>query len=261
MTPGDLPASAARFSGRVEAYARHRPGYPAGLLPLLTDELGLEPGWTVADLGSGTGLSTRPFLDHGCRVVGVEPNPEMRGAAEALLGDVPGFRSVDGTAEATGLPDGSVDLAVAAQAFHWFDPAAARRECGRILRGARPAAIVWNSRLADADDFARGYEDLLNRFGTDYPVQRSLRVQPADLGAFFGSGFREHRLPNEQVFDLEGLRGRLLSSSYAPGPGHPDHEPMLRELERLFEEHEAGGTVRFAYETQVFTGHVPPPPT
>ncbi len=250
--------STERFSDRVADYARYRPSYPEGLVPAIREAVGLTPAWVVADLGSGTGLSSRPFLEHGNPVVGVEPNEGMRGAAEASLAGFPAFRSVGGTAESTGLGDGSVDLVVAGQAFHWFDPAAAREESARILRDPGWAALFWNMRLSDADAFARGYESLLERHGTDYGRVRSRWADRPAIEAFFGGRPEERRMPNEQVFDFEGLRGRLLSSSYAPAPGHPSHEPMMEELRRLFDEHAVDGTVRFAYETELFLGRLSP---
>lgn len=218
--------------------------------------MGLTPQWVVADLGSGTGLSSKPFLDHGNAVMAVEPNPEMRGAAERLFGGHARFTSVSGTAEATGLADASTDLAVAGQAFHWFDEAATRDECRRVLREPRWAAVMWNVRETEADDFARGYEALLRRWGTDYTRYRARRIDPQEMGRFFGSVPTERRMPNEQVFDLEGLRGRHLSASYVPLPGHVDYEPMMQELSRLYELHAEGGLVRFGYNAQLFVGQI-----
>lgn len=243
-----------RFSDRVADYVRARPGYPPGLLPALAELTGLDPEWVVADFGSGTGLSARPFVEHGNTVFAVEPNEEMRRAAERLLGAHAGFESVAGSAESTGLPDDSVDLVIAAQAFHWFDPVATREECRRILREPRWAAVVWNVRRTDADDFARAYETLLERWGTDYLAYRARRIEPEELMAFFRRPPEERHLSNEQVFDFDGLRARLLSSSYVPSPSHPDHAPMMLELDRIFDEHADTGRVRFEYDTQLFAG-------
>src|SRR4030095_11536525 len=110
-----------RFSTRVADYVLYRPRYPAGLIGLLEREIGLTPSWSIADVGSGTGISSEPFLKLGNLVFGVEPNDEMRQAAESLLKGFPNFRSVKGTAEATRLPGNSIDAVVAGQAFHWFD--------------------------------------------------------------------------------------------------------------------------------------------
>ncbi len=243
-----------RFSGRVADYVRWRPGYPDELVDVVAEHTGLRAGWTVADLGAGTGLSSKPFLERGCAVVAVEPNDEMRAAADADLADHPLFRSVPGSAESTGIADASVHLVLAAQAFHWFERSAVRSECLRILREPRWGAVVWNVRRTDADDFAREYEALLERWGTDYARYRARRIDPVEMTAFFGAVPVERIMPNAQVFDFEGLRGRLLSSSYVPATGHPDHEPMLFALAELFARRAEGGVVHFHYDTQLFLG-------
>ena len=253
---GHKADSKLRFSDRVADYALHRPSYPPQLVDALSDLTGLTSNWVVADLGSGTGLSSEPFLERGNAVLGVEPNADMRRAGEDLLNEFPLFESVDGCAEATGLADGSVDLVIAGQAFHWFDQIATRQECIRVLREPRWAALAWNVRLTDTSPFDVGYESLLVRYGTDYSEYRSKQIDPDDLRAFFGAIPEEHRMSNEQVFDFDGLRGRHLSSSYVPAAGHPSHEPMMRELRHLFDEHEEHGRVRFEYDTQLFVSQL-----
>jgi SAM-dependent methyltransferase len=223
-------------------------------VPLLAELVGLAPDWAVADLGSGTGISCVPFLDHGNTVYGIEPNDEMRAAAEALLSERRDFHSVAESAEATGLPEASVDLVLSAQAFHWFDRDAARAECLRILCPPGWAALVWNVRRSDTDAFAAGYERLLECFGTDYATYRSERIDADSLKDFFGTPPVQRDLTYHQVLDFEGVRGRLLSSSYAPNVGHPDHEPMLAELRRLFDAHAEDGRIRVDYATQLFVG-------
>ncbi len=246
-----------RFSDRVENYVRYRPHYPDGVLDVLRTETGLTPTAVVADVGSGTGISAKLFLRNGNLVLGVEPNREMREAAERLLSDYPHYTSVAGTAEATTLPDRSVDYAVAAQAFHWFDHDRARHEFARILHPGGWAVLMWNTRRTDSTPFLRAYESLLLRYGTDYGKVRHENVGPDVLGRFFApAGYERRVLPNEQLFDLTGLTGRLLSSSYAPAAGHPDHEPMLRDLRRLFDEFQQDGRVRFEYDTELYFGHV-----
>lgn len=239
--------STTRFTSRVEDYVRFRPNYPEESFALLQRECGLGPGKVVADVGSGTGISARRLLATGASVVGVEPNAAMRTAAE-------GFPSVDGTSEATGLPDASVDLVTAFQAFHWFDRVAARREFERILREPKWVALVWNDRLETGTAFLEGYEALLREFAGDYLAVRHNAISADDLDAWFGGGMRVAWFPNAQRFDLAGARGRLLSSSYAPPQGDPRHEPMVAELRRLFDETQEGGTVEFRYETQVYYG-------
>lgn len=253
--------STERFSDRVDNYVRYRPGYPAGVLDVLREETGLTPAAVIADVGSGTGISADLFLRNGNVVFGIEPNPEMRHAAESLLAQAPQtfarFRSVDGTAEATTLPARSVDYVVAGQAFHWFDAQRARAEFARILKPAGWVVLMWNSRRQDSTPFLRAYEWLLERFGTDYRQVRHTNIDPEALRPMFAGGeFTRRVLYNEQRFDLAGVRGRLLSSSYTPTPGDPRYEPMLRELERIFAASAEGGEIRFEYDTELFIGHV-----
>ncbi len=247
-----------RFSGRVADYVRWRPGYPPGLVPLLRERTGLQPGWVVADVGAGTGLSAEPFLAHGNRVVAVEPNAEMRAAAVAWLGPRPGFHAVAGSAEATGLAEASVDLVVAGQAFHWFEPVRARDELARILRPPRWTALFWNTRHTGGTPFLDAYESLLLRHGTDYQEVRHDRDRSGALEAFFSAGYERHVLPNEQALDLEGLQGRLLSSSYTPPAGNPRRGPLLEEAAAIFAEHACADRVRLQYDTEVYLGRLPP---
>lgn len=246
-----------RFTDRVAHYVRHRPGYPDELVALLEHEIGLAPGQAIADIGSGTGISTDLFLRHGYAVFAVEPNAAMREAAEAQLAGTPGFHSVDGTAEATTLPDGSIDAVIAGQAFHWFDPPRAAAEFRRILKPGGWVVLFWNERRVDSTPFLAAYEALLVHFGTDYLQVRNSHAHGPTLAQFFTNGYEVRHLATEQVLDLEGLQGRLLSSSYVPAEGQPDYLPMLAELERIFGAYEEGGRVRMGYDTEVFFGRLP----
>lgn len=246
-----------RFTSRVRDYVRARPGYPDAVLDVLREDVGLAPGDVVADLGAGTGLSAEPFLRAGHTVLGVEPNDAMRAAANAELGSRPGWRGVVGSAEATGLDPASVDGVVAAQAFHWFDVEAARLEALRILRPGGWAALLWNTRLTDGTPFLRAYESLLLEFGTDYAQVRHDRRSAAGIRTFFGGPRRTRVLANAQRLDLEGLRARLLSSSYTPAEGDPRRGPMLRRLDQIFHEHARGGTVEIRYDLDVHSGRPP----
>jgi SAM-dependent methyltransferase len=246
-----------RFSSRVDDYVKYRPSYPSDLIALLEREAGLRKGSRVADLGSGTGILTTLLLDAGAEVFAVEPNAPMREAAERALGDRAAFHSVAASAEATTLPDASVDLVTAAQAFHWFDPIAARREMARIVRPGGAIAIVWNARKLGGTPFLDAYEALLQRFGTDYGKVRHDNVGDAGVRAFAApSEPSRFLLPNAQVLDFDGLRGRLLSSSFTPEPGHPGHAPMLAELARVFEQHAEDGAVTIVYDTTVYIVHL-----
>ena len=246
-----------RFSTRVADYVRYRPGYPPAVLRLLEEECGLDPASVVADVGSGTGLLSELFLKNGNRVYGVEPNREMREAGERLLASYANFVSIDGRAEATTLHDASVDFVTAGQAFHWFDPASARREFKRVLRDGGWVVLVWNDRRTAGTPFLEDYERLLVEFGTDYKEVSVKYAEESMIAALYGpSEMRTKSFDNEQVFDFDGLRGRLTSASYTPQPGHPDFDPLMRDLESIFRRHERGGRVVVAYDTKVFYGRL-----
>ncbi len=241
-----------RFSSRVDNYARHRPGYPQEVIELLERECNLGQRSVVADVASGTGIFTRLLLQTGCKVFGVEPNPEMRNAGELFLSQFPNLTSVNGTAEATTLPSHSIDIVTAAQAAHWFDKSKARLEFDRILKPGGWIVLVWNERRKDSTDFLREYENLVLKYGTDYQEIRHERTTDSIETFFAPSPFARKQFEYIQTFDYAGLEGRLLSSSYTPQEGHKNYQSMLRELRCIFEAYQKNGTVSFDYDTQVF---------
>lgn len=253
-----MPASNAtsRFSDRVENYVRYRPGYPPEVLVALKTECGLLPTHVIADIASGTGIWTRVLLENGNPVFGVEPNADMRKAGERLLAPFPKFVSVAGKAEETTLADASADFVMAAQAAHWFDRERARREFARILRPGGWLFLLWNERVTDTTAFLRDYEQLLLTYGTDYEQVRHERTTEAVNEFFDPMPFQQRVFAMRQEFDYVGLEGRLLSSSYAPGPGHPKHAPMLADLRRIFDQHSRAGRVAFDYNTRVYFGRL-----
>lgn len=246
-----------RFSNRVEDYIRYRPGYPTAIVGVLREVCSLKPEAVVADVGSGTGFLAQMFLENGNLVYGVEPNAAMREAGEQLLEKYPHFCSVAGSAEATTLPAASMDFVIVGQAFHWFEPAATRAEFRRVLKPKGWVVIFWNERLTDLTPFQHEYELLVHRFGTDYEKVSATYPRGSQMASFFSPGaFEERVFPYQQEFDFEGLRGRLLSSSYAPPLGHPNHQPMLVELMRLFSAHQKDSRVRFDYSTHMYYGQL-----
>jgi len=253
-----MPASNAtsRFSDRVENYVLYRPGYPPEALEALRHECGLAGEHIVADIASGTGIWTRMLLENGNPVFGVEPNAEMREAGQRLLTAFPKFTSVAGTAESTTLEDQSVDFVTAAQAAHWFDRKRSRREFVRILKPGGWLVLLWNERLTDTTPFLRDYEQLLLTYGTDYNEVRHERTTDAVSEFFDPLPYQERTFAMRQEFDYAGIEGRLLSSSYAPGPGHPQYPPMLHELRRVFEAHALSGRATFEYKTRLYFGRL-----
>lgn len=243
-----------RFTSRVENYVRYRPTYPPDVVEILRRKCDLAPGVSVADVGSGTGIFSGLLLQTGATVYAVEPNPAMRKAAEASLGGLPGFVSVEGRSEQTGLADGSIALVTSAQAAHWFRRDPTRAEWQRILVPGGWVGLVWNTRQK-TDPFGADYEAVIKEHSLEReqgPYRR--RGEPAIRKFFEGGEVQHFDFPNQQPLNLEGLIGRSLSSSYAPEEGHPMHEPLLDGLKRIFDWHQKNGLVWFRYKTELWLG-------
>lgn len=248
-----------RFSNRAGDYRRHRPGYPAAVAGLMRDACGLREGAEIADIGAGTGIFTRVLLEAGFEVTAVEPNDAMRSAAEEELREFPRFHSVAAPAERTGLAGAAFDAIAVAQAFHWFDREAARREFARLLRPGGWVFIVWNRRAKESTAFARDYEGLLKSLGEVYEAaaRRERSAGAGSSGGFFPEGaVRVARFDNPHALNWPGLRGRFLSSSYVPAAGDPRHGDYVRRLEEIFRRHAVDGRVVFEQATEVYYGRL-----
>jgi SAM-dependent methyltransferase len=246
-----------RFSSRVDDYIKTRPHYPVEVLDLLALKCELTPESVIADIGSGTGILTKLFLENGNPVIGVEPNKEMREAGEEYLQEYARFNSVDGVSEATRLPAKAIDIIVAGQAFHWFDQAKARVEFIRILKDGGWVVLLWNDRRVDSTPFLVAYEALLQEFGTDYNEINHKNVQDKTVfKTFFGTPPSEAVFDNIQRFDFAGLMGRISSSSYMPGREDPRHPAMALRAKEIFDQHQVGGRVAFEYDTRVYYGQM-----
>jgi SAM-dependent methyltransferase len=181
----------------------------------------------------------------------------MQGAAHQELGGNKNFIPVKGSAEATTLTDNSIDLIVCAQAFHWFNNERTKAEFKRILKNDGHAALIWNNRVADADDFSMAYENILKRDSIDYNKVNHRNISDIDFKAFFKDGkYKTAKFPNVQVFDVAGLLGRAFSSSYVPVEGTEDGEKFRGMLKDIFAKYNQNGKVSFHYQTEIYLGKV-----
>ena len=249
--------STERFSKTVEHYVKYRPHYPDEIIDLLTTACNLSSHELIADIGSGTGILTKLWLENNYHVMGVEPNKAMRSAGEQFLKDYKNFTSIDGTAENTGLADHSIDLITVAQAFHWFDPVKVKQEFLRILKPKAWCVLLWNFRNSLASSMMYAYEELLLKHGTDYKQVAAENVEDEEIQKFFAP------LPthisifeNVQVFDWDGLRGRLLSTSYLPKPEDAGYEAMIKDAHTIFSAHQKDGKIDFIYDCKCYYGQL-----
>ena len=239
-----------RFSDRADDYVKYRPGYPVKIIALLTEKAGLNKTSVIADIGAGTGISSKLFLDNGNPVYAVEPNKEMREAATFLLPKKENYISINGTAENTHLEKQSIHMIFSAQAFHWFNKVKAKTEFARILALNGNIVLVWNIRN-NTHDFQRGYEKILNGIPAYHDVHHR-DITDTEIADFFSPKkmYAEH-LNNSQTFGLEGLKGRLRSSSYCPKEGAV-YDSLMQQLETLFVKHARKGFITFEYITKIF---------
>ena len=248
--------STQRFSDRVEAYIKFRPGYPVDLVQPLLQKTRSGTGVVVADVGSGTGIFTRLLLDRELKVFAVEPNASMRHAAEEIFFGHPHFTSLDAPAERTGLADNSIDLITAAQAFHWFNNAATKAEFRRILKPDGKLALIWNKRKV-SQPFQQAYDAMLKTYAPEYGVVNHMNLSEADIAEFFDAGQMEVlRFDNCQQLTFPGLLGRLKSSSYCPVEGSPQYPSLVAELTGLFEQFAVNDMIDFQYDTQLYLGPI-----
>ena len=244
-----------RFSGRIDNYIKYRPDYPQEVIIFLKQEGILTQESVIADIGSGTGISAELFLKEGNVVYGVEPNREMRHAAQKLLAGYKDFCSIDGTAEITMLPTDDIDLIIAGQAFHWFDKEKSKAEFKRILKSNGIVVLMWNDRRTDSTPFLRAYEDFIQLFATDYKEVNHKNIDEKVFNEFFGeTNYAIESFDNYQHFDFEGLKGRILSSSYMPDENHKDFNFMLSVLKKIFDRFQENGKVTLEYDTKIYYG-------
>jgi ubiquinone/menaquinone biosynthesis C-methylase UbiE len=198
-----------RFTSRVDAYQKYRPDYPQSLVTEIIKQGGLDDSAVIADFGSGTGIFTRRLLQAGLEVYAVEPNREMRVAAETALSAESGFTSVDGSAEDSRLESASIDLITAAQAFHWFNSETAKQEFRRVLKPGGQLALIWNKRKI-SQSFQQTYDAILRELAPEYGKVNHMNLTETDIQRFFATDSMQRVvLVNSKQLDFGGLVGRL----------------------------------------------------
>ncbi|MFT8391674.1 MAG: class I SAM-dependent methyltransferase [Sporolactobacillus sp.] len=243
-----------KFSGKAGIYSHYRPNYPEALIDDLINAAGLTNRSSVADVGAGTGIFTRQLAARGLPVAAIEPNEGMRQEAMHLSAPFAAIKFIAAPAEAIPLPDGSVDLITAAQAFHWFDAVAFRKECRRLLKPRGVVALIWNSRDSEApltQDCARICQTFCPEFNGFSGGHMTINFR-----SFFQNGaFTEKQYAHPLTYTRDQFIGRYLSASYAPT--HPQEVAAFRAaLAAVFETYAIGDVLPFPNETRLYLGNV-----
>ncbi|MDC7224818.1 MAG: class I SAM-dependent methyltransferase [Spirochaetales bacterium] len=238
-----------RFSGLGEDYDRFRPGYSGLFLDFLRARYSLGRGMCVADVGAGTGILTGQLLESGCEVFAVEPSRDMREVARRKLADGEACHVVEGSAERTTLGDGSVDLVLVAQAFHWFDGEAFKGEFRRISRTGK-AVLLWNVKkssqpyLADLERVNRAFCKDFKGFNGGFSLD--------SIEAFFDGEFGRQDFAHDLSLDREAFVKGILTASYTPREVDEGYEAYVGEVEAVFDRFSRGGRLLIENDTEAF---------
>ncbi|WP_151083689.1 class I SAM-dependent methyltransferase [Nocardioides cynanchi] len=243
VTPDAHPDWAHSFGSVAEAYDRGRPSYT---LDAVTWLIGDDPA-TVLELGAGTGKLTRVLVAAGHDVHATDPDPAMLALLEAHL---PGVRTAVAGAEEIPLADASVDVVIAAQAFHWFDLERALPEIARVLRPGGRICLVWNQRNEKIP--------WVRRLGAIIGTQEQLR-DPAEALIFselFGF-VEESEFTHWQTIDRKTIQDLVLSRSNIAVLDEAGRAAKLAEVLAFYDDYGRGmDGMQLPYVTRCFRAHV-----
>ncbi len=242
-----------RFTDIAETFYQYRPHYPVQVIDILDKFYGFKNMNSIADIGSGTGIFTKQFMELGKIVFGVEPNDKMRKKSENDFSAFSNFKAINGTAENTQLANNSIDLITAAQSFHWFDTKSAISEFYRILIPEGIILLIWNERKNSETILMSKYEKVLRKYCVDYKeTNHNLFTFPIIKGLFKDKNIDLYMLNNHQYMDLESFIGRVRSCSYCPKPQDRNFAPLMGSLKDIFDIHHSDNKIRFDYNTVMY---------
>ena len=244
-----------RFSDRVENYQKFRPSYTDETIDYIFHNFGLSRDSVLADVGAGTGIFTEKLVTKCKLVYAIEPNQEMRTAADKRLSSYSSYKSINGTSDKTMIGNNSIDGITVAQAFHWFDIVKTKKEFKRILKKDAYVFLIWNNRIANTP-FLSAYEDVLKNKLPEYKVVNHKNITDEIINTFINKDYQKTIFPNTQTFTLDGVLGRLSSSSYTPKEDTKEYHIIKEEIINAFNQYSSGGFVEFNYNTEVYSGKI-----
>jgi ubiquinone/menaquinone biosynthesis C-methylase UbiE len=219
------------FTGKAEAYAKGRPGYPKAVIDTI---VGLAPKDAVfADIGAGTGKLTVKLAEREYSVLAIEPNTDMRKQLAITLAPYSNVKIIDGTAETTTLPDHSVDIITIAHALHWFDLDAFRIECRRIVKPGGLVIAIYNLT----------------------PGGEMIRVSIKTTDAFF-SNPTTWEFPNPMQYTRENWLAYIASQDEYPLPNDPGYDAHIAKINAEFDRNSEDGLLNIDRITKIYSERI-----
>ena len=232
-----------KFSGKAQFY-NSRPTYPQECIDYLVNKFGLSSNNVIADVGAGTGILTKPFLNMGCSAYAVEPNDDMFTELSKNLSQYSNVILLKTSAEKTEIPENSCDAVVVGTAFHWFDKDKFHSECERILKNKKYIAILRISNNTEAD---KRIEEIKHYSEQDL----------SDAKEFFGKGFIEYvSFEYTLTFDEERYINNLLSSATAPLPNDANFDEYVNKCKSVFHKHFSTGAAELPFIVNCYIGRL-----
>lgn len=243
-----------KFNNLAENYEKYRPFYPEKYIEEIITKCCLNSDSLVADIGAGTGILSRQFLEKNLKVIGVEPNIDMRKILKKLEKNK-NFKAINGTAEYTKLEDNSVDLIVVAQAFHWFDKEAFKKECQRILKPNGRVWILWNQ-LDYTKDIAKEQKEIDDIYTKRFQeVNEIIDNKEKNIKEFFGEDkYEKDVVDNPLENDKEKFIGVNLTKSYSLKKEDDNYQNYVKAFEKLFDKYSKDGKIIMPNKTYGYLG-------
>lgn len=247
-----------KFNHLADIYEKYRPSYPEEYIKETITKCHLDSESLVADIGAGTGILSRQLLHNNLKVVGVEPNSDMRKILKKLETNE-NFRAIDGTAEHTNIENNSVDLIVVAQAFHWFDKEKFKKECKRILKPNGKVWILWNQ-LDENKEIVKEQKKIddkyTNRFQEVNGILSATKKEDKIQGFFKDNIYEAKVVDNPLENDKERFIGSNLSKSYSLKKDDVNYDKYIEAFGKVFDKYSENGKVMIPNKTYGYLGKI-----
>lgn len=244
------------FNKKAEIYSKYRPIYSKKCIQFLFDSSIITRKDIIIDIGAGTGILSKPFLEQGNKVFSIEPNTDMRNKCIENLKHYRNFKSINATAENTTLSSHSANAIIAGQAFHWFDSLAFKKECIRILDEKKLVILIWNRKKQNCEleierqKIRAQYCSIFDNYNNNWDAREE------SVSIFFDYKYNYKSFTNNLVNTYQEFIGRTFSDSRAPLLGSKEYFQYNNALKSYFDRYSTNGKLIVPNETILFWGYL-----